>query len=109
MTTRVVVLVLVVACLVGLVAAAQLLGRAAGALPLEVHLRPLAMVRRRSRATEPADLVTLQHLVKDTLGGDPAAASRLALRLQNVGVALSGTDPVAVRAALQQLLSTPLD
>jgi hypothetical protein len=107
MTSRVLILVSLVACTVGLVAAVQLLARAAGVVPLEVHLRPLRAVQRRGRSVEPPELVALQHLIRDTLSGDDAAAARLASRLQAAGVVVTDPRPVTVRAALQDLLSQP--
>lgn len=107
MTARVLILGLVVACMIGLVAAGQLLARAAGPLPLEVHLRPLAAARRRGRAVEPAELVALQNLIRDTLAGDEAAAARMAVRLQALGMVVADPHPTAVQAALQRLLSVP--
>ncbi|MFN0029063.1 MAG: hypothetical protein ACKV2O_18040 [Acidimicrobiales bacterium] len=108
MTTRVLIVGLVVLCLIGLVAAGQLLGRAAGAFPVEVHLRPLTAARRRGRAGEPAELMVVQHLVRDTFAGDHAAAARLAGRLGALGVVVADPHPASVQAALQQLLAKPL-
>lgn len=104
MTTRVLILGGLVACLIGLVAAAQLLSRAAALLPLEVHLRPLAAAHRRARTVEPPELVALQHLIRDTLSGEDAAAARLAVRLQAMGVVVTDPRPITVQAALQHLL-----
>lgn len=102
------IIVAAVLCGVGLIAALQVLARAARLLSLEPRLRSLSLGTRPSKAGRPPELLQLETLVADSLRGDRAALRRLSARLAAVGVALPpDATPQAVVDAFERVRAGP--